>query len=204
MTVSPVVYVLDDDDAVRRALSRLLKAARFEVSAHGTAADFMRALRTDTPGCLLLDLRMPDVAGLEMLERLPTIAPLLAVIIITGYGDVPSTVRAMKLGAVDFLTKPVGETSLVEAITSGLARSMARWRAQTEQDAVRNRLGSLTPREREVCGLVAQGLLNKQIAGELGTSEKTVKVHRARVMTKLGVGSVAELVRLFDRAQVNR
>lgn len=194
------VYVLDDDAAVRRAVSRLLQAAGFSVSAHGSATEFLGALRADAPGCLLLDLRMPDVSGLDLLERLSSIAPLLGVIIMTGHGDVPSSVRAMKLGAVDFLSKPVSEASLVEAIDSALERSTERFRARSEQESVRARLDLLTPRELEVCTLVARGLLNKQIAGEIGTSEKTVKVHRARVMSKLQVESVAQLVRLVDRA----
>lgn len=202
MLAEPAVYVLDDDAAVRRGVSRLLQAAGFPVAAYGNAGDFLGALRTDAPGCLLLDLRMPDVSGLDLLERLAAVAPLLGVIVITGHGDVPSSVRAMKLGAVDFLSKPVSETSLIEAIGSALERSAERFRARIEQEAVRARLGLLTRREREVCGLVAEGLLNKQIAGEIGTSEKTVKVHRARVMSKLQVDSVAQLVRLVDRASL--
>lgn len=194
------VYVLDDDAAVRRGVSRLLQVAGFTVSAHASASEFLRALRTDSPGCLLLDLKMPDVSGLDLLERLNSLAPMLGVVMMTGHGDVPSSVRAMKLGAVDFLSKPVSEATLIEAIGSALERSVERFNAHVELDAVRARLDSLTRREREVCHLVAQGLLNKQIAGEIGTSEKTVKVHRARVMSKLQVESVAQLVRLVDRA----
>ena len=204
MLGSPAVYVLDDDAAVRRGVSRLLQVAGFQVSAHASAVDFMSALRTDAPGCLLLDLRMPDVSGLELLERLGEVAPLVGVVVMTGYGDVPSSVRAMKLGAVDFLSKPVSEATLVDAIGSALERSSDRFRARVEQEAVRARLSLLTRREREVCGLVAEGMLNKQIAGEIGTSEKTVKVHRARVMSKLQVESVAQLVRLVDRATMTK
>ena len=203
MSTLPCVYVLDDDGAVRRAMSRLLQAAGFDVSAHGATADFLQALRGDAPGCLLLDLRMPDGSGLDLLERLPTIAPLLSVVIITGYGDVRSSVHAMKLGAVDFLTKPISEEALIDAISHALERSDDRHRRRVELEQVRERLGLLTKREQEVCTLVAQGLLNKQIAGQIGTSEKTVKVHRARVMSKLQVGSVAQLVRLVDRSLVD-
>jgi RNA polymerase sigma factor (sigma-70 family) len=195
------VYVLDDDPAVRRAMSRLLQAAGFSVSVHGTTADFLQALRLDEPGCLLLDLRMPDGSGLDLLERLPAMAPLLGVVMLTGFGDVRSSVHAMKLGAIDFLTKPVSEESLVAAISAALERSDDRHRRGIEVQEVNQRLDRLTRREREVCTLVAQGLLNKQIAGQIGTSEKTVKVHRARVMSKLQVGSVAQLVRLVDRGR---
>jgi RNA polymerase sigma factor (sigma-70 family) len=195
------VYVLDDDPAVRRAMSRLLQAAGFSVSVHGTTADFLQALRLDEPGCLLLDLRMPDGSGLDLLERLPAMAPLLGVVMLTGFGDVRSSVHAMKLGAIDFLTKPVSEESLVAAISAALERSDDRHRRGIEVQEVNQRLDRLTRREREVCTLVAQGLLNKQIAGQIGTSEKTVRVHRARVMSKLQVGSVAQLVRLVDRGR---
>ena len=201
MLTRPCVHVLDDDAAVRRAMSRLLLAAGFEVSAHGTTAEFLHAVRDDAPGCLLLDVRMPDGSGLDLLERLPALAPLLSVVIMTGYGDVRSSVRAMKLGAIDFLTKPISEETLVDAISAALERSDDRHRRRIELQDVRQRLGLLTKREREVCALVAQGLLNKQIAGQIGTSEKTVKVHRARVMSKLQVGSVAQLVRLVDRGR---
>lgn len=201
MLTQSCVYVLDDDPAVRRAMSRLLQAAGFSVSVHGTTADFLQALRLDEPGCLLLDLRMPDGSGLDLLERLPAMAPLLGVVMLTGFGDVRSSVHAMKLGAIDFLTKPVSEESLVAAISAALERSDDRHRRGIEVQEVNQRLDRLTRREREVCTLVAQGLLNKQIAGQIGTSEKTVKVHRARVMSKLQVGSVAQLVRLVDRGR---
>jgi RNA polymerase sigma factor (sigma-70 family) len=196
------VYILDDDAAVRRAMSRLLQAAGFTVSAHGTTAEFLQVLRPEEPGCLLLDLRMPDGSGLDLLERLPSLAPLLSVVMLTGFGDVRSSVHAMKLGAIDFLTKPVSEESLIAAIGAAMERSDDRHRWRVELQAVHERLNLLTRREREVCTLVAQGLLNKQIAGQIGTSEKTVKVHRARVMSKLQVGSVAQLVRLVDRGRV--
>lgn len=201
MLTQSCVYVLDDDAAVRRAMSRLLQAAGFIVSVHGTTADFLQALREDDPGCLLLDMRMPDGSGLDLLERLPALAPLLSVVMLTGYGDVRSSVHAMKLGAIDFLTKPVSEESLIAAISAAVERSDDRYRRRIELQDVHQRLSLLTRREREVCTLVAQGMLNKQIAGQIGTSEKTVKVHRARVMSKLQVGSVAQLVRLVDRGR---
>jgi RNA polymerase sigma factor (sigma-70 family) len=182
-------------------MSRLLQAAGFIVSVHGTTADFLQALREDDPGCLLLDMRMPDGSGLDLLERLPALAPLLSVVMLTGYGDVRSSVHAMKLGAIDFLTKPVSEESLIAAISAAVERSDDRYRRRIELQDVHQRLSLLTRREREVCTLVAQGMLNKQIAGQIGTSEKTVKVHRARVMSKLQVGSVAQLVRLVDRGR---
>jgi RNA polymerase sigma factor (sigma-70 family) len=201
MTMSPasVVHVVDDDASIRNGFQRLLRSHGWQVHAFASAAEFDASGVSRAPGCLLLDLRMPGGSGLELLERLEAARSPLAVVVVTGFGDVPSTVRAMRHGAIDFLTKPVSEEQLVEGVTTALARSDARWRRQRDEAIVHARLDRLTPREREVCGLVARGMLNKQIAAALGTSEKTVKVHRARVMAKLEVGSVAELVRLVDR-----
>jgi FixJ family two-component response regulator len=177
----------------------LLHPYGWQVHVYASAAEFDASGAGNAPGCLLLDLQMPDGSGLELLERLEAARSPLAVVLVSGFGDVPSTVRAMRHGAVDFLTKPVSEELLVEGVTTALSRSDARWRLQRDEAIVHARLDRLTPREREVCGLVVRGLLNKQIAATLGTSEKTVKVQRARVMSKLEVGSVAELVRLVDR-----
>jgi FixJ family two-component response regulator len=150
---------------------------------------------------LLLDLRFPDGSGLDLLARLEQSGTPLGVVLVSGFGDVQSTVRAMRLGALDFLTKPISEALLLEAIERALAKSAALWEQQVERDSLRSRLARLTPREREVGVLVASGMLNKQVAYALGTSEKTVKVHRGRVMAKLEVTSVAQLVRLLDRAR---
>jgi FixJ family two-component response regulator len=199
MGVASLVHVLDDEPSIRRGFERLLRAYGWEVRGYGSVAEFRANGGSGRPGCLLLDVRLPEMSGLDLLEHLHDSASPLAVVLISGYGDVPSTVRAMRYGAVDFLTKPVSEEKLVDAVTTAAARSAEQWRLLNEQTALRARLARLTPRESQVCALVAQGLLNKQIAGELGTSEKTIKVHRARVMQKLQVGSVPELVRLVDR-----
>jgi FixJ family two-component response regulator len=162
--------------------------------------EFERSGAVDAPGCLLLDLRMPGGSGLELLARLQEAEVVLGVLLMSAYGDVPTTVRAMRLGAVDFLTKPISEDRLLDAVNDAVARSVERWGRRVESQQVQERIGRLTPRERQVSSRVASGLMNKQIASELGTSEKTVKVQRARALAKLEVDSVAELVRLLDRA----
>jgi FixJ family two-component response regulator len=179
---------------------RLLKAAGHVVEAFASPREFLARERYEGPGCLVLDLRMPEMTGLELQDVLERAGHTLPVVFVSGHGDIPASVRAMKAGAIDFLTKPVQNRALLEAIERALARDAAARAVRAERDAARTRLARLTPRERQVCDLVATGLLNKQIAAELGTGEKTIKWHRAHVMGKLGVGSVAELVRLIDRA----
>jgi FixJ family two-component response regulator len=169
-------------------------------SSYATVNDFESSGAATQPGCLLLDMCLPDVSGLDLLTRLEQSQSPLSVILVSGYGDVPSTVQAMRHGALDFLTKPIDDTLLIATVTEALDRSERLWHEQTEKAGIHSRLARLTPRERQVSTLVATGLLNKQIASELGTSEKTVKVHRGRVMAKLEVNSVAQLVRLLDRA----
>jgi FixJ family two-component response regulator len=197
----PIVHVLDDDPSVRKALERQLRVHGWTVRTYATVAEFEESGAAAAPGCLLLDLRIPDGSGLDLLARLEQSGTLLGVILVSGYGDVQSTVRAMRLGALDFLTKPISEASLLEALGRASAKSRALWERQVEVLSLRKRLSRLTPREREVGVLVASGMLNKQVAYALGTSEKTVKVHRGRVMTKLEITSVAQLVRLLDRAR---
>ena len=201
LVVMPVasVHVLDDDAYVRRGLERQLRIHGWNVKTYASVAEFEESDAAAEPGCLLLDMRITDGSGLDLLARLEQSRTPLSVVLVSGYGDVPSTVRAMRLGALDFLTKPISEDRLVEAVTQATARSAALWEQRKEVGALRVRYARLTPREREVCTLVASGLLNKQIASHLGRSEKTVKVHRGRVMDKLEVASVAELVRLLDR-----
>ena len=197
----PRVFVVDDEPSVQTALVRLLVSAGYEARGFLSAGTFLAEYRPVAPGCLILDLQMPEVTGLDLLETLRTTDPVLGVIFVSGHGDVPATAKAMKMGAVDFLTKPVDDSVLLGAVASASQRSAERWVEQEERAKLTERHARLTPREREVCALVARGLLNKQIASDLGTSEKTIKVHRARVMDKLGVGSVAELVRFVDRLQ---
>jgi FixJ family two-component response regulator len=197
--VKPTVYVIDDDSSMRRSLERLLRSLGYGVETFSSAAAFLARAAVDGTACLVVDLRMPQLDGLELQQLLGERGDDVPIIFITGHGDVASSVRAMKAGALDFLTKPFDETALRLAIERALDRHAELRASRADLDAVRQRFEVLTPREREVCDLVAEGLLNKQVADRLGTAEKTVKVHRARVMEKLGVRSVAELVRMVDR-----
>lgn len=195
---APRVYLLDDDEAVVIGLRRLLTASGFAVEAFTSVATFLGRASHDGPACLVVDLRMPEASGLEVQAMLGQDSTV-AVVFLTGFGDVATSVRAMKFGAVDFLTKPVDAVDLIAAVQRALERSDTVRTRALERDAVAARVAQLTPREREVCALVIEGRLNKQIASEFGTTEKTVKVHRSRVMQKLGVGSVAELARIMER-----
>jgi FixJ family two-component response regulator len=197
----PTVFLVDDDDSVRRALSRLIKSAGYAVQAFASARDFLEYWRitNEGPACLVLDVRMPGLSGLDLQHELLASNALLPIIFITGHGDIPMSVKAMKEGAVDFLPKPLKDKELLNAIEQALSRADHGLREQKELEYVQRRLKTLTPREREVMTLVVRGLLNKQIAFELGTVEKTVKVHRARVMEKMEVQSLADLVRLAEK-----
>lgn len=190
------IYLVDDDPGVLRALSRLLRSAGHETAAFTSARAFLESYTPDEPGCLVLDLAMPGFTGLELQRWLTESKSLLSVIFLTGKGDIHSSVRALKEGAVDFLIKPVNDQDLLNAIDEALRRSGAARKARAEVDAIEARLKTLTAREREVFEHVVSGQLNKEIADDLGTVEKTVKVHRARVMQKMGAQSLAELVRL--------
>ncbi|HET9703788.1 MAG TPA: response regulator [Vicinamibacterales bacterium] len=203
MTSRGVVFVVDDDASVRRGLVRLLSSAGFDARPFDSAPAFGAAPRDDAPSCLLLDQRMPEQTGLQLQQALAGDAAILPIIFLTGHADVPLSVQAMKAGAFDFLTKPVDEGQLIDAVTRALDVSRSARAVRIERDGFLSRLDALTAREREVCALVVRGLLNKQIAAELGIAEKTVKIHRARVMQKLGVGSVAELSRLIERTHAS-
>jgi FixJ family two-component response regulator len=194
------VFLVDDDPSVRRGLTRLIKSAGHQVQTFASAREFLETFpQSRDPGCLVLDVRMPGLTGLDLQQELQKTKTVLPIIFITGHGDIPTTVKAMKDGAVDFLPKPVQDTDLLRAIQQALVRG-ARDRAErAELENIQSRAQTLTPREREVMELVTKGLLNKQIASELGTVEKTIKVHRARVMRKMQVKSLAELVRLTAR-----
>jgi FixJ family two-component response regulator len=200
---SPIVFVVDDYAPIRRAVSRLLRAAGFAVVAFASPQEFLAEYDPRTPGCLVLDLDMPAVNGLELQRILATKGSVLPIIFLSGHGDVPKSVQAMKYGASDFLTKPVNDKDLLAAIRVAIEKDRAIRREQADRSEIRARLATLTPREREVLEHVVTGKLNKQIAGDLGTVEQTVKVHRARVMEKLKVQSVAELVRLTERYRIN-
>ena len=200
---TPTVFIVDDYPPVRRSISRLLRAAGFAVAAFASAKEFLVQYDPQTLGCLVLDVAMPTLNGLELQRILEKAGSDLPIIFLTGQGDIPKSVEAMKHGAVDFLTKPVNDKELLTAVRTAIEKDCALRRRQTELSEIRARLSTLTPREREVLEHVVTGKLNKQIAGDLGTVEQTVKVHRARVMEKLKVQSVAELVRLTERCRIN-
>jgi FixJ family two-component response regulator len=199
---TPLVFVVDDDASVRKSLVRLVKAAGYQAEAFASVRDFLARRPYDGPCCLVLDVRMPGLTGLDLQEALRAAGQRLSIVFITGYRDVPVSVKAMKGGAVDFLTKPVDEGTLLGAIQQAVARTLADRRQQARVTEIRNRITTLTPREAAVFALVVTGMLNKQIGSELGIAEKTVKVHRARVMEKMRAGSLAELVRLAGEGSV--
>ncbi len=193
--LNSVVYVVDDDISVRKALARLMTSAGYAVKTFDSAREFLdHSHYQDNPGCVVLDIRMPGLSGLDLQQELKAFTPPLPIIFITGHGDVATSVRAMKDGAVDFLTKPFDDEDLLIIVAQALARNVEERANYAELRELRRRAASLTPREREVMALVVHGLLNKQVGAELGTVEKTIKVHRARVMEKMGVKSLAELV----------
>ena len=193
-----LVSVVDDDPSVRRSLARLVKGAGYRVEAFASAQEFLARPPDEGPACLLLDVRMPGLTGLDLQETLAIATHWTSIIFITGYRDVRASVKAMKAGAVDFLTKPVDDQELLGAIERAVARASAARREEDRITEIRDRIKTLTPREAEVFALVVTGMLNKQIAFDLGVSEKMVKVHRGRVMEKMRAGSIAELVRLAD------
>lgn len=197
------VYLVDDDEEMLKALSRLLRTRGFTVEAYSSAKRFAAAYQPSPLCCLVLDVAMPEINGLELQERLSRSGVLLPIVFLTGHGDIPMSVRAIKAGAVDFLTKPVDHADLVRAVQAALARSAAQASEHEELAELSNRLATLTPREREVLEHVITGKLNKQIAADLGTTEQTVKVHRMRVTAKMGIASAVELARAAQRLGVN-
>jgi FixJ family two-component response regulator len=194
-----IVFVVDDDASVREALQRLVRSAGLRVEAFASAEEFLNHPRAAVPSCLLLDVRLPDLSGLDVQRRMVDANNEIPIVFITGHGDIPTTVRAMKAGAVEFLTKPLVEGDVLESIRQAIARDRAARDHLAETAELRGRYASLTPREQEVLEWVVSGLLNKQIAGELGISEETVKVHRGHVMRKMEADSLAELVRMSER-----
>jgi FixJ family two-component response regulator len=194
-----IVYVVDDDSSVREAIKSLIRSVGLRVETFGTAQEFLKSARPDAPGCVVLDVRLPGLSGLDLQRELAANGINLPVIFITGHGDIPMSVRAMKAGALEFLTKPFRDQDLLDAIQQALERDRGARQQRLETAELRERFDSLTAREREVMGLVVSGLLNKQIAGELGTSEVTIKIHRSQVMKKMGAGSLAELVRMTEK-----
>ena len=196
---APVIVVIDDDASMRKALDNLFKSVGFEVELFSSPQEFLQSERADRPGCIVLDVRFPGRSGLDMQRDLTSAGAQLPIIFITGYGDIPMSVRAMKAGAVEFLTKPFREQDLLDAVGTALEKDRTRRAGETRLAELRGRYGALTARERQVLSLVVAGRLNKQIAGELGVSEMTVKMHRRQVMRKMQAAGVAQLVRLADQ-----
>jgi FixJ family two-component response regulator len=194
-----IVFVVDDDASMRSALENLTASVGLEARSFASAQEFLRAPPPDAPACLVLDVRLPGISGLALQEELARSGIRLPIVFITGHGDVPMTVRAMKAGAVEFLTKPFDEQALLDAIHAAIERDRKRRGEAAAAGELRQRYGALTERERQVMRLVAAGRVNKQIAAELGVSVVTVKVHRAQVMHKLGARSIADLVRIADQ-----
>ena len=199
---TPTIFIIDDDPSARRGLSRLIRVAGFNVRAFASAQDFLASQHCKGPGCIVLDVQMPGLSGLDLQAELNKTEYNMPIIFISAHGDVPMTAQAMKDGALDFLTKPVDRDQLLNAIRGALARDQAAREEHAELEQIRARLARLTPREFEVMTFVLAGQLNKQIAYKLGITEDTVKIHRGRMMTKMGVVSVAELVRLTQKAGV--
>jgi RNA polymerase sigma factor (sigma-70 family) len=199
MTGAPVVFVVDDDPSVRSSLKFLLSTVGLRVESFVSADTFLQKNPPDAPSCLVLDVRLPGLSGLDFQHELAARNIRIPIVFVTGHGDIPMSVRAMKAGAVEFLTKPFRDQDLLDAIRIALERDRARREQEKEATELQQRFGSLTPREREVIFMVVSGMLNKQIAGQLGTAENTVKVQRSRAMEKLNAQSLADLVRMIEK-----
>ena len=198
-----IVFVVDDDPAMRRSLENLVRSVGLRVAAFATAQDFLRAPRPNGPGCLVLDVRLPGLSGLDLQKQLIEANRDIPIVFITGHGDIPMTVRAMRAGAVEFLTKPFRDQDLLDAIHQALERARNADAQRAEVEVLQDRYRSLTPREREVMALVVAGLANKQIGARIGASETTVKIHRHQVMEKLAAGSLADLVRMAAKLGIS-
>jgi FixJ family two-component response regulator len=192
------VFVIDDDESLRTALSELFGSISLKTETYGTASDFLNAKRDDEPGCIVIDIRLPDANGLEFQGQLASMNILLPVVMMTGYGDIPMSVRAMKAGAIDFLPKPFRDQDMLDAVIAGIERDRRRRAAERDIATLRNRFDTLSVRQQQVMLRVISGKMNKQVAGELGISEITVKIHRAAAMRKMGARTLADLVRVAE------
>jgi len=202
MSEAAVVHIIDDDESMRAALDLLLRTVGLAPAPHASVSEFLAAKTPDMPGCLVLDVRMPGISGLDFQERLSGLGIHLPVILMTGHGDIPMSVRGMKAGAVDFLTKPFRDQDMLDAIATAIGRDRARRDAEAAIIGLREKFATLSPREREVMRLVTAGKMNKEVAGDLGLSEMTVKIHRGAAMRKMGARTVADLVRMAEALQL--
>ena len=201
--VEPIVFIVDDDLSVRRSTERLIRSAGLKVQAFASAREFLNHRHPEGPACLVLDVRMPGLSGMDLQHELSQSGIHIPIIFITGHGDIPMSVRAMKAGAAEFLTKPFRSRSLLDAVRAAIERDRSAHKERSEAGASRQHYQQLTPREREVMTRVAAGLLNKQVAGELATTERTIKFHRAHIMQKMGATSLADLVRMAEKLGVS-
>jgi FixJ family two-component response regulator len=199
----PIVFIVDDDPSVRRSTERLIRSAGLKVQTFTSAKEFLANQRPEGPACLVLDVRMPGLSGMDLQRELTQAGIHIPIIFITGHGDIPMSVRAMKAGAVEFLTKPFRSRSLLDAVHAAIERDRSAHKERSETGELRQRYEQLTPREREVMALVATGLLNKQVAGELTTTERTIKFHRAHIMQKMRAESLADLVRMTEKLGIS-
>jgi len=199
----PIVMIVDDDPSVRRSTERLIRSTGLNVRTFASAAEFLGHPRPAGPACLVLDVRMPGLSGMDLQRELTQAAVHIPIIFVTGHGDIPMTVRAMKAGAVEFLTKPFRSRALLDAVHAAIERDRLAQKERSETEELRQRYEQLTPREREVMPLVVAGLLNKQVAGELATTERTIKFHRAHIMQKMRAESLAGLVRMAESLEIS-
>jgi FixJ family two-component response regulator len=201
---TPVIHIVDDDESMREVLASLLRSVAFAARSYPSVDAFLQAPRVDAPGCLILDVRLPGMSGLDFQSRLTEVGIELPVILMTGYGDVPMSVRGMKAGAVDFLIKPFRDQDMLDAVSVAISRDRARRAANAESISLKEKLASLSPRERQVMELATAGKMNKQIAGDLGISLVTVKIHRGAAMRKMGARTLADLVRMAEALKLPR
>jgi FixJ family two-component response regulator len=201
---TPVIHIVDDDESMREVLASLLRSVAFAARSYPSVDAFLQAPRVDAPGCLILDVRLPGMSGLDFQSRLTEVGIELPVILMTGYGDVPMSVRGMKAGAVDFLIKPFRDQDMLDAVSVAISRDRARRAANAESISLKEKLASLSPRERQVMEFATAGKMNKQIAGDLGISLVTVKIHRGAAMRKMGARTLADLVRMAEALKLPR